>query len=332
MFDHIRLFRRVLTTAVLLAATGAAAADRNWTVEGSDLRFATPCAKRVTIEPSSSLSGKIEVTAHADHQEEVDQLAVTGGSTALVARKDDSCWTPGKNIRIGNIHIGASLEPTLELTVKVPQSINIAIKESGSGDYRIGAVDGTLRLDLHGSGSVEAENAKELSFGLTGSGGAHIQQVMGKIEGKISGSGDLDVAKANVASTDVTITGSGSATIHQGDLGAATVYLHGSGQFSGPAAGNVKVESSGSSSFSLHSVNAATVSLHVTGNGDIDLGDGSIGSLVAASHGSADIRIGAAVTDADLSVHGSGDIILHKVTGQLSRSEHGSGKIKIDGR
>lgn len=333
MFDHIKLFRRILTTAVLLAATGSVAAERNWTADGTELRVASPCAKRITIEPSASLQGKIEVSGHADHQQEIDQVTVTGGSTATITRKDDSCWTPGNNIRVGNVHIGISERPTLELTVKVPQAINISIREGASGDYRIGAVDGTLKLDLHGSGSVEAENAKELTLALTGSGDAHIDQVAGRIEGKISGSGDLDIAKATVASTSLTITGSGGAEIRNGDIGAVTVYLHGSGKFSGPAAtGDLKVESSGSSSFSLHSVTAANAYARVSGNGDIDLGDGTIGSLVVSSTGSADVRIDAVVTDADLSEHGSGDMELRKVTGKLSRSEHGSGKIRVDGK
>ena len=199
MFDHIRLFRRFLTTAVLVAATGAAAAEHNWTVDGSELRVTTPCARHVTIEPSSSLKGKIEVEARADHQEEIDQLRITGGSVATVTRKEDSCWMPGPNLQVGKVHIGVSHEPTLEMTVKVPQAINIAIKEGASGDYHIGAVDGTLRLELHGSGSVEAETAKELSLSLTGSGDAHIEQVAGRIEGKISGSGDLEIAKREAA-------------------------------------------------------------------------------------------------------------------------------------
>ncbi|HMA49005.1 MAG TPA: hypothetical protein VKP60_04575, partial [Magnetospirillaceae bacterium] len=148
MFDQIKLFRRIMTTAVLLAATGSVAAERNWTVQGQDLRMATACAKSVSIEPSSSLTGQITVEARADHQEEIDNMSVTGGSTAIVTRAHDSCWAPGPNMQIGGIHIGISDPATLELTVKVPAGIAIAVKEGGSADYHIGDVGGPLRLEL----------------------------------------------------------------------------------------------------------------------------------------------------------------------------------------
>lgn len=329
MFDHIRLVRRIMTTAVLLAATGSVAAERNWTVEGADLRVATPCARSVSIEASSSLKGQVTVEARADHQQEIDNLSVTGGSTALVGRAHDSCWAPGPNMQIGNIHVGLSDPATLEIVIKVPQGVNIAVKEGGSADYRIGDVGGALRLELHGSGSADAESAKELNLAISGSGDARLGSVTGKIDGKISGSGSLDIRKAMVDSTTLTITGSGDAKIDEGGLGNLTLTLHGSGDFVGPAAGNVKYEGSGSASVDLRSVKAATVSLKVSGNGDVSIGEGSIGSLVIGSTGSAELRIGAEVTDADVSLRGSGDVKLHKVNGNLTRSERGSGRISV---
>lgn len=329
MFDHIKVIRRVMTSFVLLAATGAAAADKNWSVQGDELRVTTPCAKTVTIEPSSSLKGKVEVVAHADNQQEIDNLSIAGGSAATVTRANDYCWHPGPNMQIGNLSFGVSEGPTLELTVKVPQGVAIAVKEGASADYHIGDVGGTLRLEIHGSGSVDAATAKELNLLISGSGDARVDQVGGHIEGKISGSGDLRVTKAVVASTNLTITGSGGTEIDEGDLGTTTIYLHGSGKFSGPAAGDVKMESTGSADFSLRSVKAANASVHVSGNGDVALGDGAIGSLVVSSTGSASVRVDAEVANADLSVRGSGDIRVRKVTGNVSRSEHGSGRISI---
>lgn len=330
MFDHIKLIRRLMTTAVLMAATGSVAAERNWTVQGQDLRMSTACAKSVSIEPSASLKGQVTVEARADHQEEIDNLSVTGGSTALVTRAHESCWAPGPNVQIGGLHLGVSEDATLELTVKVPAGIAIAVKEGGSADYHIGDVGGPLRLELHGSGSVQAESAKELSLVISGSGDARVASVSGKLDGKISGSGSLDVQKAVVASTELSISGSGDARIDEGDLGALTLTLHGSGDFSGPAAGDVKYESSGSATLSLRSVKAGTVSLKVSGNGDASIGDGAINSLLISSTGSANLKVGATVTDADVTVRGSGDVHLHKVSGKLTRNERGSGRIQVD--
>lgn len=332
MFDHIRLIRRLLTTALLVAATGSVAAERDWTVQGGELRVDTPCAKSVSIEPSSSLKGQITVEARADHQEEIENLSVAGGATALVSRAHEGCWMPGPNMQIGNLHIGVSERDTLEITIKVPQGIAIAVKEGGSGDYRIGDVGGTLRLDLHGSGSVDAESAKDLALTVSGSGDAHVATVSGKLDGKISGSGSLAVQKAMLSSTTLTITGSGDARVDEGDLGALTLVLHGSGDFSGPAAGSVKYESSGSATLALRSVKAASVSLKVSGNGDVSINDGAIESLLISSTGSADLRVDAEVKDADVTVRGSGDVKLRKVSGNLLRNEHGSGHITVGGR
>jgi len=329
VFDHYKVIRRVMTSIVLLAATGAAASENNWTVPGDELRVSTPCAKSVTIEPSASLKSKVEVVARADHQQEIDNLSISGGGSALITRASDSCWFPGPNVQIGGVHLGLSEEPTLQLTVRVPQNVAIAVKEGGSADYRIGDVGGSLRLELNGSGSVDAASAKELNLTISGSGDAHIDQVVGHIEGKISGSGNLRVGKAAVPSTNMTISGSGDSEIDQGEIGTVTVTLHGSGKFTGPAAGDVKVESSGSADFSLQSVKAASASVKVSGNGDVELGEGAIGSLLVASTGSANVRVRAVAANADLSVRGSGDIEVRKVTGTLSRSEHGSGRITI---
>jgi hypothetical protein len=332
VFDHIRLFRRVMTTAVLLAATGSVAAERHWSVVGEELHVTTPCAKTVTIEPSPSLKGQITVEARADHQEEIDNLGVTAGTTAVITRAHEGCWMPGPNLQIGNMHFGVSEQNTLEITVKVPLGIAIAVKEGGSGDYRIGDVGGPLRLELHGSGSVDADSAKELNLSISGSGDAHVASITGKIDGKISGSGSLSVQKAVVTSTYLTISGSGDAHIDEGDLGALTLTLHGSGDFAGPAAGNVKYEGSGSATMLLRSIKASSASLKVSGNGDVSINDGSIGSLVISSTGSADFRINAEATDADVTLRGSGDVKLRKVSGNLTRNEHGSGRITVEGK
>jgi len=332
VFTHIRKIQGLLAVAGALAASGAVAAERTWTVQGTELRITSPCAKTISIEPASGLAGQVQVEATSAHPEEIDQLAVSGGSVASISKTGQNCWNPAPHVEIGNVHIGVSSDPTLALTVRVPAGMALAIKEGGIGEYHIGAVGGSLHLDLTGSGSVDAEEAKDFNLSISGSGDARLGSVGGRLDGRISGSGSLTVAKAVLSSTDLKITGSGDVTIDEGTLGALTLAVHGSGDVKGPAATGVHYEGTGSGKLFLRSVSAASVSVKVSGNGDVSLGDGTIGTLTVLSSGSSDIRVAASVTDADLTVRGSGDVTVDRVTGQLNRVEKGSGTIKIHNR
>jgi hypothetical protein len=277
-----------------LSAAGALAAERNWTVAGNTLKIVTPCAKAVTIEPSATLSGQIEVSASADRKGEIERLEVEGGSVASIGIQDHRCKSGWPHLSLGLFHLGISTAPTLALTVKVPAGIAIDISEANVADYEIGPVGGQLMLDISGSGDVSADDAKDPIIHISGSGGAALEHVVGRVEAHLSGSGDLRIGHAEAASADLRDSGSGDIGVDEGDFSAVTARLSGSGSLS--------------------------------------LGEGKIGSLTVASSGNSDVDVDATITDADLSVTGSGGIRLHQVTGQLKQSRHGSGSIEIESR
>lgn len=283
----------VLALAGLVTASGAWAKDKekSWTVEGSTLAISSPCAKVVTIEPSSTLVGKVEVNASAERQSEIDQLQVSGGPVASIEAKDRRCKSGWPHFTFGFFHFGLTTDSSLEVTVTVPAGMAIDIRENNNTDYAIGAVAGTLHLDLSGSGDVEADEAKDLVVHLSGSGSAQLDKVSGKLEGNLSGSGDLSIGRAEVSTADLSVSGSGDVSVDEG------VFF--------------------------------TVTAHLSGSGSLSLGEGKVGALTVSSSGNSDVQVDATVTDADLSASGSGDISLREVTGQMKQSKHGSGSITI---
>lgn len=222
------LMGMLAAAAGMAAATGALAAEKSWTVDGAALAVTTPCARNVSIEPSSALSGKIEIDASAEHQAEIDQLAVQSLSRVSISSSEKRCKGNGPHISVGGVNVGITTGPTLELIVRVPAGTPIEIKESDSADYRVGAVDGPLKVELQGSGDIDAERVKDLHVQLTGSGDAQFDTVAGRIDGRTTGSGEFRVVRADSPAADFTLTGSGGVTIEGGKIGALTISVTGS--------------------------------------------------------------------------------------------------------
>jgi len=267
--------------------------DKSWTVDGGDLRIVTPCAKTVSIEPSADLTGKVEVSA-TGRRGEIDQLDVAGGATASMGAHDGKCKGGGPHFSFSLFRLGVDTGPSLAITVKVPAGTAIDIREGKSTDYDIGAVGGVLTLDLSGSGDVSAAEVKDPVVRLSGSGDAQLDKVSGTLDGRLTGSGDLSIGRADVSNANLASSSSGDLSVDEGDFAALAVRL--------------------------------------TGSGDLSVGEGKVGSLTVASSGSGGAQVDAVVGDADLSASGSGDIEVHEVTGQCKQAHHGSGSIKIGDR
>ena len=268
----MKLVMGMLAAAGLAAATGALAAEKDWTVDGTALSVTTPCAKTVSIEPATSLSGKIEISASAQHQEEIDQLAISGGSRASIGSKERHCKGNGPHLSFGGANIGITTGSTLELIVKVPTGAALEIKESGSADYRIGAVDGPLKAELHGSGDIDAEKVRDVVVHQTGSGDARFDTITGNIEGKITGSGDFEVAHADSPAAVYSLTGSGNVEIEEGKIGSLSVTISGSSDVSVRASvTDADLTLRGSGDVALREV-TGHVQQTVHGSGRIDIG------------------------------------------------------------
>lgn len=291
--SHVMLICVGVAAVALTWGHGGSAksTEKNWTVDGASLAIVSPCAKSVSIEPSSDLSNSIVVSATAKHQDEIDQLEVTGGAAASIGAHGRQCKGGGPHLSLSLFKLGIDTGPSLEVTVKVPAGMAIDIKESKSTDYDIGAVGGILTLDLSGSGDVSAEDAKDPIVRLSGSGDAEFEKVSGKLEGRLSGSGNLTITRADVTSAELAASGSGDVAVEDGDF--------------------------------------ATLNVRLSGSSSVTLDDGKIGSLTLISSGSSEVRVGAIVADADLSASGSSDIEVHEVTGQIKQAHRGGASIKI---
>ncbi len=324
--------------ALMVSAVTAQAADKSWTVSGNGLKIATPCARTVDIQPGGD-AHQIKISATADHAEEIDQLKVAGGDPATIDIGNSRCWLSG---------LLSSERPTLALTIKVPDGTALDIGDGGAAAYTIGAVNGMLHVSLAGSGGMKAVNAKELILTLSGSGSAAIDNVDGKVTGRLSGAGDLSIAHVHAPRTDLDLSGKGTVRLADGDVGQLTASVHGSGSLSAPAAAAARLSNSGSGSVALKSVKGAldaelsgagTLSIdaieapsgnvQVTGHSIVKVGPGSIGNLSLSSAGASDVAIDATVADANVSAVGSGEIRFAKVTGHVSQSSTGSAKIVV---
>jgi DUF4097 and DUF4098 domain-containing protein YvlB len=112
----------------------------------------------------------------------------------------------GNIIRIGDTNNDPRYrEISISYELIVPASTQIA-SQTGSGDQRIGRVNGTVRAQT-GSGDIDIEGAGAGLDAHTGSGDIQVNAVGGPIRAQ-TGSGDVEVAQIQKADVDVR-TGSG---------------------------------------------------------------------------------------------------------------------------
>ena len=112
----------------------------------------------------------------------------------------------GNVIRIGDTHDDPRYrEISISYELMVPASTQVN-SQTGSGDQRIGRVNGTVRAQT-GSGDIEIDGAGGGLDAHTGSGDIQVNAVGGPIKAQ-TGSGDVDVAQTRKADVEVQ-TGSG---------------------------------------------------------------------------------------------------------------------------
>jgi hypothetical protein len=112
----------------------------------------------------------------------------------------------GNVIRIGNTNSDPRYrEISISYELLVPPNTQINSR-TGSGDQRIGHVNGTVRAQT-GSGDIQIDGAGGGLDALTGSGDIRVDAVGGMVKAQ-TGSGDVDVAQIQKADVDVQ-TGSG---------------------------------------------------------------------------------------------------------------------------
>ncbi len=228
--------RHAFTAALFAATIGSAhAATLSATLDGSGLSVDSPCAISVEITPDNTLHNQAVIQATAEHQEEIDHLLLESRGTAHVHTHPGNCWRESLNS-----------QPTLVLSVRVPAAYALTIDESGFGHYTIGAVGGTLSLDLSGAADITDTSATALHADISGSGNLHVARADGPASIELSGHGDITIDQATMPTFSVDLSGAGRVAVTAGRIGRARLEASGAGHMQiGAEVGDAHVDLSG---------------------------------------------------------------------------------------
>jgi hypothetical protein len=258
---------RLALLAAMVAAlplAGVRAASREAMLTGNGLSIDTPCAVAVDIEPDPGLIGQMSISATADHPEELDRLVLESGTPAKIHTGLLGCWHP--------LGFG-SFERTLHLTVRVPAGSAMTIDESGSGRYRLGDIDGPLKLDLSGSADVQAGRMAGLTVDVSGSGDVHVAALHDKVGITLSGHGAVLVDRADAPALVADLSGAGSVQINAGGIGQVKLDDSGMGSMRfGASVGEATVNLSGVGSVHFAKL-AGALHKDVSGVGTVTIGE-----------------------------------------------------------
>jgi hypothetical protein len=185
-------------------------------------------------------------------------------------------------------------------------SADIAIH--GSGDIKIGAIEGAFHTNIHGSGDLDAKSA-------------------GSLDADIHGSGDITVGRIAKGAV-MSIHGSGD--INLGDVGGPLkLSINGSGDVeTGAVAGGADIGVNGSGDVTLASVNGKTAA-RLRGSGDIEIRGGRAENLMVDIRGSGSFDHRGVATNPNVYAGHSGDIHIARHEGTINA--RGGGDIKISG-
>ncbi len=240
------------------------AAQRAATLAASSLAIETPCATQVDVSPDPVLQGRVVVDATADHEEELDRLALdTDRDTARIHTLPQGCWQP----RFEN-----GFQRTLRIAVRVPAGSSLDVDEGGAGRYVVGDVGGPMRMAISGSATLEVGRVATLTADLSGNGTIRLAAVEGAAKVDISGHGDVTLGVVAIPDLHIDISGAGSVAVLSGHVGTITVANSGAGsvRLDAPVT-DASVDVSGLGSVRFASV-TGTLHKTVSGLGSVTVG------------------------------------------------------------
>jgi len=199
-----------IAVAAALHASGAFAANRNYTVTSYDrVRVDGPYRVKLT-------TGVAPFARAAGSQSAIDSVSLAVQGRTLVIRRGNAGWGgyPGQSPGPVEIQVG-----THELST---------VWINGSGAVDIDKVRGqSLDLTVAGSGSASVGDIEvdRLAVGITGSGSARLGGKAATAAASVSGPGMLDAAALRVK--DATITAQGSAVLRLNASNSAKIVTNG---------------------------------------------------------------------------------------------------------
>lgn len=148
--------------------------------------------------------------------------------------------------------------------------------------------------------------ADNVHLSAAGCGDWTVDNVAGRLEAAVAGSGDIHAASAH--ELNVHIAGSGDVTASEiGDLTVATA-----------GSGDVRVQRAN-----------GEVRAHIAGSGDVVVADGRATTLSADIAGSGDVKFGGDADRVDAHIMGSGDVHVRSVRGEVHKAVMGSGEVIV---
>lgn len=194
----------------------------------------------------------------------------------------------------------------------VGRSRSLTLSNTGCGKWTAGDTQGPLRVNVVGSGDVNAGSARRADVRVRGSGDVGLVRVAEGLAAEVVGSGDVRVQRAD-GPMSARVNGSGDVRVSDGTAQGLEADVRGSGDVRVAAADGA-------------------VRLSTSGSGDVRVGSGRATHLEAAVRGSGGVTFDGEAQSATVSIAGSGDVRLGRVTGQVQRSVRGSGDLVVDGR
>jgi hypothetical protein len=273
------------------------------TFQGESLRFKSVAANIVII-PEDRADYSIEIdnshgrTAMPTVSSDEGRITIDG---QLRGRIQD-CEGGGASLR-GYDNVAAEDLP--RITIHAPRALDI--DRGGAGATEIGPSQ-SLDLDFSGcSTATVADVAGDFKLDLAGSG--HVQAAAAhSVNADVAGSGELSLG-AVADGADVDLAGSGTITI-------ASL----AGAFSADGAGSGNIDINGGA--------ITTANIDLAGSGDIDIA-APVQTLTVSIVGSGSVNVTAAVGDINAEIAGSGGVSAQSVTGTVHKEIMGSGDVRV---
>ncbi len=269
----------LVSLAAIAAAFTASAASAATEVQLKDM------AARVVVQPENRSDVELKVVYGAAKVPVI--MVHTDGDTFIADGKlnhhDLNCKDGGATY-IGDLGTVAQADLPI-VYIKVPMDAKV---DAGGATY----------------GTLGKSNSLEFSEG--GCGKWTLDDVAGKAEVNIGGSGDVS----------------------SGHMGDAEINIGGSGNFTGGSASALNANIGGNGDILMASVNG-DAEVNIGGSGNVKVEDGQASSLQVNIAGSGDVRFGGTAKDLEVNIVGSGDVRVKAVTGNVSKTIMGSGTVIV---
>ena len=269
-------------------AAPSSASSRTLAWNGDGDRVAIALAADSHYRPTNGdqlvVKGDPRIISHIYVRDGVVGLDCNPGISFFGRRPPVEVTLPGRHFRSfeqrgsGNLELAGLSQPEAQISIE------------GSGDIQADGKVDRLTLLVAGSGDLTARGAAQ-SLGLD-----------------IRGSGDAKLGELAVKSADVTVEGSGNATIAPRDAARVSIVGNGSGDVEAEGStGDLKVAMHGSGDAKLGRLAAQNADVNIVGSGEAEIAPTE--RLNVGIMGSGDVQLRTEPKSIDVSIRGSGEVI-----------------------